>query len=266
MGGYFIMEKKEVYAMKKLLCILLCVFLCGCAAAPEVTTAPTTAAATETTAAPVETTVTPTTEATVPPTTEATVPPTTEAPVTTAVPYLLKINNYDQKIYAAPAYQGEAISTVKEAGTYTIVEEYTENGETWGKLKSGAGWVNVTEIRQTNDTLLISVSEGKVSASAVLGTRGDYDMQVAIRAYRELENVQIAPVDWSTGDCGHGEPRYTLSKLSPGEPTVVWLDFPGDMSTWLVIFTLDGTEHIYSISCGGFDGTLHLAPHTHWEE
>lgn len=37
-------------------------------------------------------------------------------------------------------------NTVKLTGTYTIIEKKDKNGSTFGKLKSGAGWVNLTEI------------------------------------------------------------------------------------------------------------------------
>jgi N-acetylmuramoyl-L-alanine amidase len=34
-------------------------------------------------------------------------------------------------------------TTVKKGDVYTIVEEYNNGGTTWGKLKSGAGWISL---------------------------------------------------------------------------------------------------------------------------
>lgn len=237
--------------MKKLVCILLVLLLCGCAAVEEpATTIPTTAGPTTsaTTAATAESTAA-ATEATTAATTEPAAVPTQAA----SLPYLLKIPSRDEKIYSAPAYQGELVGYVGEAGTYTIVEEYTENGILWGKLKSGAGWVNVTDIRENTD-LYISVGEGGKDA---LGTKTEYALSIRVTAYREITDIKLFP--GSMGDSFEDGPAvYTAQKLSPNEAITAFMEFPGDMSTWVILFTCDGSQHAYGIMLSGLDGSPYL--------
>ncbi len=48
-------------------------------------------------------------------------------------------------IYAGPGYNYDCVMTLDEQGAYTIVEEHynTSTLSTWGKLKSGVGWINL---------------------------------------------------------------------------------------------------------------------------
>ena len=74
---------------------------------------------------------------------EPTAPPTP----TGAVPYILAIPSASQPIYAGPGYGYNYVQTVELAGYYTITEEsWDDNGHLWGKLKSGVGWVDLTDI------------------------------------------------------------------------------------------------------------------------
>lgn len=61
-------------------------------------------------------------------------------------PYLFKIVNPWVDIYAGPGYDYQGNGSIHDGGTFTIVEEstqYFDSGRfvTWGKLKSGAGWI-----------------------------------------------------------------------------------------------------------------------------
>ncbi|MBQ8297181.1 MAG: hypothetical protein IJX77_05300 [Ruminococcus sp.] len=65
-------------------------------------------------------------------------------------PYIIKLKNAKVYIYDAPAYSAAIVGEITDMGSYTIVEEYTENGAssdtgTWGRLKSGAGWINLSD-------------------------------------------------------------------------------------------------------------------------
>lgn len=48
--------------------------------------------------------------------------------------------NYTMNIRKGPGTDFAVVGTMT-AGTYTIIRQETNNGSTWGKLKSGAGWV-----------------------------------------------------------------------------------------------------------------------------
>ena len=52
-----------------------------------------------------------------------------------------------EPIHSGPGSDYELLETLDESGVFTIVEEgFGLEGELWGKLKSGAGWVQLTDI------------------------------------------------------------------------------------------------------------------------
>ena len=83
--------------------------------------------------------------------TEPSIPDETIAPSESTEPsevtsYTIKIANPETYIYEHPGFRYNCTDLVGEAGIYTIVEEATDwDGNLWGKLKSGIGWVCLTE-------------------------------------------------------------------------------------------------------------------------
>ncbi len=60
------------------------------------------------------------------------------------VPYTVTVYaNTD--VYSGPSFSNKYVMTIEEQGVYTIVEEHYDpyNVCTWGKLKSGVGWINL---------------------------------------------------------------------------------------------------------------------------
>ena len=59
-------------------------------------------------------------------------------------PYLMKIER-GLSIFDGPGYEYQPYKGIQETGTYTIVEEFYDKkaNTTWGRLKSGAGWVDL---------------------------------------------------------------------------------------------------------------------------
>jgi hypothetical protein len=83
------------------------------------------------------------------PTEEPTTAPTEPAPqiVELSQSYTVNIPRDDFPIYGTPGYDAPRVGVVEQAGIYTIVTECRyPDGSLWGKLKSGAGWVCVTDI------------------------------------------------------------------------------------------------------------------------
>lgn len=63
-------------------------------------------------------------------------------------PYIIQVTNPELPIYDAPSYSAKIVGTITDNEKYTIVEEYVEDGKppayrTWGRLKSGLGWINI---------------------------------------------------------------------------------------------------------------------------
>ena len=72
-------------------------------------------------------------------------------------PYSIQVTNPKLSIYDSPSYSGNIVGEITDKSKYTIVEEYIEPGQTsigytWGKLKSGLGWINMYEATIVDDS------------------------------------------------------------------------------------------------------------------
>ena len=177
--------------------------------------------------------------------------------------YLLEIPRPDQSIWSGPGYDNALVGTIEKSGIYTIVEEATDyEGIHWGKLKSGAGWVDLDEIALDHlDMPPVSanyadnrlLSNGNYYSYTAENT--DYAVQVAFRAYEDLTNVRLLLPDFN--DPYAYTELYALAEQNSGEALVATISFPGDMSSYRLVF-LDsrGYEHTYSLYMSGRNGSL----------
>lgn len=233
--------------------LMLALILWGCSAPAEETQPPQVATA-------------PATEA---PTENPTETPTEAPTVSADLPYLQKVNYADQAIFSGPGYDYGYVSTVREAGTYTIVEEaWDEEGNLWGKLKSGSGWIDLTEVRLRlefpepisagyTDELLLQNGD----YHRYVGCDEEYAVSVTFQAHETLTNVRLySMIFLETMELY--EELLTLPTLDPGKPLVAELDFPGDMSTYAILFADSiGDEYCYTLYISGRNGTLVLTPY-----
>lgn len=58
-------------------------------------------------------------------------------------PYLVRISATSLNIRKGPSTSYEKVGSVAKGGVFTIVEE--NDNKTWGKLKSGVGWICITD-------------------------------------------------------------------------------------------------------------------------
>ena len=229
--------------MKRLICILLALVLCGCAAGPAETTAP------------AETTLPPETASTsassVP---ETTVPPMTTGPLT----HTVRIDDPDTCIYAGPAFTAEVTALVDEAGVYTIVEEATDaDGNIWGRLKSGIGWVCLTEPALA-PIYADYAPESFNAYHAYWSDETDYITSIGFPPAEKLTNVRFGLLDWfETESWQMSEELYTIDEIDPDRPFLAQVVFWGDMTTYGISFTdADGAERHFALSISGKDGSL----------
>ena len=59
-------------------------------------------------------------------------------------PYLVRVNTDALNIRKGPGTSYAKVGSIRDRGTYTIVEE----SGSWGKLKSGAGWISLDYCRK----------------------------------------------------------------------------------------------------------------------
>ena len=242
--------------------ITLGLLLCGCAdtAEPVPTQLPTEPETVFTTEAPSQIF----TEA---PTEAPTEVPTEAETTPTVLPYLQKVSYADQSIFDGPGYDYPFVGTVREAGTYTIVEEARDvEDNLWGKLKSGAGWIDLTEVRQrleAPDPISANYADdlllGSENYHHYIGCTEEYAVQIAFRAQEPLTDVTLYSMTFlETMELD--EVLFRLPQLDPEKPLVADLDFPGDMSTYAVLFTdSSGTGRCFTVYISGRNGTPVLA-------
>lgn len=186
--------------------------------------------------------------------------------------YRVKIPRRDFPIWTQPDYESTQVGTVEIAGTYTIVDEAMDESENrWGKLKSGAGWVDLTLIEEekNNPPIITADYASKKLLSSenyhfYHGDDSEYAVQVAFCAHKPLTDVSISSLD-----CSYGYEElvelYHLDHWDPEVSLVAQLSFPGDMSMYSIRFTDEsGTVHRYAIamSAKGFGPAFDLFEYT----
>lgn len=256
--------------MKRLICAMLalCLLLCGCAAAPAVTTAP---AQTAEPTVPAGTTVP---SETVPPGVDndmsyqdqdlpiADEPAETTAPTEPTAPgfreYTVRIEDPEKPIYCGAAFVFDAVALIGEAGVYTIVEEATDaDGNLWGRLKSGAGWVCLTEPALA--PIYADYAEESFNAyHAYWSDETDYITSIGFTPAERLTDVKFGLLDWfETESWQMSEVLYTMDELDPDHPFLAQVVFWGDMTTYGISFTDESGEvRHYAVSISGKDGSL----------
>ena len=156
--------------------------------------------------------------------------------------------------------------TIGEDGVYTIVQESMDyEGNTWGCLKSGIGWVDLTEIQSGNYASSF-LSANYADEDFVLHgayhhyTSGqEYSIPIAIRAYGRIQNVKLYGIELTDAGLLPGADLITLPEMTDDMPLVAELAFPGDMSMYGIQFVdEDGRTHVYSIHISGRNGALIL--------
>ena len=252
--------------MKRIVCILsiLCLLLTACGGAPVQTTAP------AETISPVETTLP--VETTAPGADEDMSyreedlpipedPAETTAPPETTEPdgdYILRIEDPETMIYAAPGFTNEVTALVEEAGAYTIVEEQRDrDGNLWGRLKSGLGWVCLTNPALA--PIYADYAEESFNAyHAYWCDETDYITSIGFTPGEKLTDVRFGLLDWfETESWQMAEVLYTMDELDPDHAFLAQVVFWGDMTTYGISFTdADGAARHYAVSISGRDGSL----------
>ena len=179
------------------------------------------------------------------------------------LPYLLEIPFADQSVFGAPSYDDFFVQTVEQAGVYTIVRECPdEEGNVWGELKSGAGWVDLTDIERRID------AQEPISANYAddpLLESGNYlhysdgwpDFSVAFRAYELLKDVRFYQANLVSDEGTTLTELHYIGQMSPEKPFVAEISLPGDFSAYAIGFTdSDGQEHLYILTSNGRNNAL----------
>jgi len=74
----------------------------------------------------------------------------TTTTVKSEFPYMIKIKAKMTDVRKGAGTEYDIVTTVKKGEVYTIVEEQKVNSETWGKLKSDVGWINLKDTERVD--------------------------------------------------------------------------------------------------------------------
>lgn len=259
------MKKKLSAFFSIVLCIAL---LVGCGTVPEPLPAPTPEANAPTSAPDPTPDTTPTSDTTpVPDPTPApeTAPVPSEDVPAEDVPYLLSLPGF-MPIFDMPSYDGCFTRSVGRNGVFTIVEEKEDKeGNLWGKLKSGAGWVCLTELASTLPVLAGLGSEEMLADPhhLVVVDDAEYMEYLVFDATQTLTDVRLTMLLLAESGYAEDSVLHTLPELAPGEPLIAEVVFYGDFTTYgLSFLDAHGQMRYFAVSISGRNGAPVLREYT----
>ena len=175
------------------------------------------------------------------------VPTETAAPVFQEYPH--RIEDPEAMIYAAPGFVHEITALVEEATD--------RDGNLWGRLKSGLGWVCLTEPALA-PIHADYAPEGFNGYHAYWSEETDYITAIGFTPTQTLTDVKVGLLDWfETESWQMSETLYTIDEMDPDHAFLAQVVFWGDMTTYGISFTdAEGQPRHYAVSISGKDGSL----------
>lgn len=178
--------------------------------------------------------------------------------------YTVKLGGW-VPIYKGPGYDYSYARDVGEDGVYTIIEERLDaEGNVWGRLKSGAGWVDLTYVRTTGTPVLTANFADRnflYNGGYLFYTMDDPEemTMLAFKAHEELRNVRLSVLEYDGDSFAETDELYSFKYFCEDTPFVAGLVFWGDMTVYGLSFTDEaGGERCFAISLSGRDGSIIL--------
>jgi hypothetical protein len=198
---------------------------------------------------------------------ETTIAPETTLPVEETTPagteptegfssYTVSIADPEKRIYEGPAFCYPVATLVGEAGVYTIVEETLDtDGNLWGRLKSGLGWVCLTE-PPIVPVFADYAPDHFVAAHSWHCGEAEYVTHIGILPNEPITNVVVSRLG-ITPAYVEEEILWTVESLSADEAAKISVVFWGDMTTYGIRFLdMHGNPRYFALSVSGRDGSL----------
>ena len=178
------------------------------------------------------------------------------------VPYTTRVKA-PFNIFAEPGYDYTIVDTVWEKGLFTIMEEKEdEEGNLWGKLKSGLGWINLTRL-ETESKLpvragLIEKNELPKDYQEVILDDSEYMVRLAFIANENLKDLRFTSI-YLSDDGMVDDTLHTFKELKEGQMFVAGVVFTGDFTTFGLEFVdASGNTQYYAAYMSGRNGELIL--------
>lgn len=160
-------------------------------------------------------------------------------------------------IYKTPS-NNEFVEFLSSGGKFTIVEERTDDyGNRWGRLKSGKGWVILSDPGSTPPSG-ITVSAAEITLDQVKSNHkfysvneGEYTVVICLRINKTVKNLKFSSSNAGAALTQH----FTLSSLSANAPLSVQIELH-DFTEMHLSFEEGGVRRNFSIYESGRDGSL----------
>lgn len=180
--------------------------------------------------------------------------------------YLQRVDFAGQLIFDGPGYDYSYLGTVREAGVYTIVEEAEDpDGNLWGRLKSGAGWIDLTSIRTEeylSAPITVSYTQDITPGSPEYlyrGEKSEFAVQITFQPNEPITDVTFHLLEFTETSYTPGEPLLTLPPLNPGSAFTAEVVFYGDTTAYGLSFTdASGAQRHFAVAISGRNSTLVL--------
>lgn len=193
---------------------------------------------------------------------EVSEPPKDEEEKAPGTSYTVKVKApFD--IYKSPEYDSVRVDTIWEKGLFTIIEEKTdEEGNLWGKLKSGLGWICLSRIENEAAlpvrAALIEKNEIQKNSIEVVLEESEYMVRLAFVANENLKDLRFTTI-YLSDDGLKDETLYTFKELKEGQMFVAGVVFAGDMTSFGLEFVdAQGQTQYYTTYISGRNGELIL--------
>jgi len=178
--------------------------------------------------------------------------------------YTVQLGSWVQ-IYEAPGYDFACVGDIGEDGVYTIISEYLDDeGNCWGQLKSGAGWVDLTRARTMGKPVIAAsfasdklLNEGGYTLFYV--DESEYADMIAFRSGETLWNVRLTSLLYDGEAYIVGDELHYFDRMLEGVPFVAGLPFWGELTTYGLSFTDEaGAERYFAVYLSGRNGSVIL--------
>jgi len=171
-------------------------------------------------------------------------------------------------IYDGPGYDWDYARIVGEDGIFTIVaQQLDEEGNLWGRLKSGVGWVNLTARQQESyrsAPIRACFAQPSLLQNTLFyqynGASGEDAVGIYIRPTRDLQLCSVYRMELTDWGMEPGKQYTAIQGMKAGMPMVLQVRFDGDMTAYgVTAVDMEGNVYRYVLSVSGRDGTLVLS-------
>ncbi|MBQ2829467.1 MAG: hypothetical protein IJF15_00375 [Oscillospiraceae bacterium] len=172
-------------------------------------------------------------------------------------PYTVEISEDGALIYDSIGFWSTVVGAINEPGVYTIVAESEDrDGNPWGKLKSGAGWICLVPFPYRPFTADYAL-DSFVADFEFRAEESDYLTRIGIYANESMSDFSISLLSFDGTSYVVEKELYSLTPFDADETILAEVVFYGDMTAYGVSFTDgDGVFRSYALTVSGKDGSL----------